>query len=198
VLPADARDPAVEWQQALSLAACLQEGPVLAVRDPEQLDALVEEMTGRLELPMLIYLEVLARGPASMQLRAAFHIGLAHIALSTRARGAIAAPPDLATNEAAALRYRELHARLEPLLVRSRRAAWLSFTAVDEAVAANPALASDAVARHMIRTAREMLAGLRDVARGRAHIAARTTRTLRSAWFTTLLAVVPRMRSHPP
>jgi hypothetical protein len=38
----------------------------------------VEELTYHLELPMLIYLEALADGPAPIQLRAAFHIGMAH------------------------------------------------------------------------------------------------------------------------
>jgi hypothetical protein len=164
VIPADARDERLEWEQRLSFAACLQDGAVDAVGHAVQLEPLLEDLTDRLEIPMLIYVEALATGPSPIQLRAAFHIGWAQLALGTRARSAIAAPPDLATSPEAAERYRALHARLEPLLARSRRAAWISFAAIDDAVARNPALATDDVARHMIRTARELLPGLRDAA----------------------------------
>ena len=164
-VPGGAQDPVVTWQHVLSLAACLTDGSVQQVDDPAQLEELVAGMFDRLELPMLIYLQALEDAPASIQLRAAFQLGMMHVALSTRARSSIAALPGaVAATAAVANRHRELHARLEPFLVHARQVAWISFVAIDRAAAQNPALASDAVARHMVRTAREMLAGLGDVA----------------------------------
>lgn len=162
-IPDELRDSIIEWEQALSFAACLQGGPVSTVGHAVQLASLVDELTHRLEIPMWIYADALAFGPPPIQLRAAFHIGMSQLALSTRARSAIAAPP--AGDAAAAARARALHERLEPLLAHARRGAWLSFTAIGEAAAQNPALASDVVARNMIRTARVLLEGLRDAGR---------------------------------
>jgi hypothetical protein len=154
------------WTQLLSLAACAQDGSLAdpAVTEPGELAGMVEEMSQRLALPMLVYLDALENGDAPIQLRAAFQIGMAYVGLSTRARSSIAAPADLAASAAAASRYHELHARLEPLLATARRAAWISFRAIDEAAAQDPALAGDEVERHMIRTARLMLPALRDAA----------------------------------
>lgn len=159
---AEAGDPVAGWEQALSFAACIQDGPTSAAGEPEDLDALVEGLARRLEIPMLIYLEAIDRGPAPIQLRAAFHIGMAQIALGTRARSSIAAPPDRDASTPAVLHYRALHRQLEPLLRPMRRAAWVAFAAIDEAAARDPEIAADPVARHMVRLAREMLAGLQD------------------------------------
>jgi hypothetical protein len=158
--PADARDARAEWQRVLSLAACLQDGSTSRVDDPLQLEELVAGMSRRLELPMSIYFAALEEAPASIQLRAAFQIGMAHVALTTRARSSIAAPPD----RAALPRHRQLHDQLEPLLLPARQVAWTSFATIDRAAAQSSSLASDAVARHMIATARANLAALADVA----------------------------------
>ncbi len=165
-LTSPAGRPATEdgWRQLLSLASCVQDGSIAEATDPGELEAMVEAMAKGLALPMLIYLEALEHGGGRIQLRAAFQIGMAYLAFSTRARSAIAAPPDLATSAEAASRYRELHARLEPLLVPARRAAWISFQAIDEAAAEHGDLAGDQTERNMIRTAREMLPLLRDAA----------------------------------
>lgn len=155
-----------EWRQLLSLAACVQDGSIGAASTSDQLAPMVEELSERLTLPMLIYLDALEHAEAPIQLRAAFQIGMAYVGLSTRARSSIAAPPDLATNPAAARRYRELHARLEPLLVPARQAAWISFRVIDEAAAVDPSLAGDEVERHMVATARRMLQAMGDVMEG--------------------------------
>jgi hypothetical protein len=153
-----------EWQRILSLAACLQDGSVSRVDDPLQLEELVAGMSRRLELPMSIYFAALEEAPAPIQLRAAFQIGMAHVALTTRARSSIAAPPDLAARAGAMTHYRQLHDQLEPHLLHARQVAWVSFATIDRAAADDSTLASDVVARHMIATAREMLAALSDVA----------------------------------
>lgn len=161
---ADRPDPTYAWRQLLSLAACVQDGALAAATELDQLEAVVDDMSRRLALPMLIYLDALEHADAPIQLRAAFQIGMAYVSFSTRARSSIAAPPDLATNPAAGSRYRELHARLEPLLVSARRAAWISFYAIDEAARTDAALAGNEVERGMICTARRMLVELRDAA----------------------------------
>jgi hypothetical protein len=164
-MDASGRPNSVEgWRQLLSLAACVQDGSIAAVREPGELEPMLDELSRRLALPMMVYLDALEHGETPIQLRAAFQIGMAYVGLSTRARSAIAAPRDLATNAAAASRYRELHGRLEPLLVPARRAAWVSFRAIHEAAAVDAALATNEVERHMISTARRMLDELRDAA----------------------------------
>jgi hypothetical protein len=160
----DRPDSEDAWRRYLSLAACVQDGSIEPATDPDQLAAMVEDMSQRLALPILIYLDALENAGTPIQLRAAFQVGMAYVALSTRARSAIAAPPDLATNEAAARRYRELHGRLEPLLVPARRAAWITFRAIEEAAAMDPSLGRDEVERHMICTARRMVPALSDAA----------------------------------
>lgn len=159
-----ARNTIIEWQQALSFAACIQDGSIPRVCGSEQLEEMVDAMMERLELPMAIYVEALAHGPESIQLRAVFQIGMTSVALSTRARSSIAPSPKLAASSAEVKRYHELHDRLEPILARARRAAWLSFTAIDQAAAEGSSLRPDPVERHMISTARRMLAGLTDAA----------------------------------
>jgi len=150
------------WGQLLSLAACAQDGSIPAAADPADLAPMVEALSRRLALPVLIYLDALEHGDTPIQLRAAFQIGMAYVSLSTRARSSIAAPPDLASGGAAERRYHELHARLEPLLAVARHAAWISFRTIDEAATEDPALAGDEVERNMVRTARQMLTALHD------------------------------------
>jgi len=159
----DRPDTQHAWRQLLSLAACVQDGAVAPARDPGQLAAMVEDMSRRLALPMLIYVDALEHADAPIQLRAAFQIGMAYVALSTRARSAIAAPAGAAGTAAEADRRRELHARLEPMLATARRAAWVAFHAIDEA-AADERFAADEVERNMVRAARQQLPGLRDAA----------------------------------
>lgn len=143
-VPADARDDTMGWNQALSFAACLQDDAVARVDRPEQLAPLVDELSRRLAPAMVIYVYALQHGPGPIQVRAAYQIAMAHVALITRARASLADPA--------------LDARLEPLLARAKRIAGLSFAVLDRAVAENPALAPDPVTREMVRSARETMA----------------------------------------
>jgi hypothetical protein len=152
------------WRQLLSLAACVQDGSVEEVDGSGELGAVVEELSGRLALPMKIYLAALEHGDAPIQLRAAFQVGMTYVALSTRVRSGIAAPPESAASAAAARRHRELHARVELLLVPARRAAWVAFRAIDAAAEEDGVLARDEIERYMVRAARQMLPALRDAA----------------------------------
>jgi hypothetical protein len=173
VLTPGAERPTSEhaWRQLLSLAACVQDSLVRtgldAVTEPEQLAPMVDELSRRLALPMMIYLDALAHADAPIQLRAAFQIGTAYVALCTRARSSIAPPPELAARPDPARpdparRYRELHARLEPLLHTARRAAFISFRAIVEAAEEDPALVRDEVERNIVAAARQLLPALRD------------------------------------
>lgn len=155
------RSEQAEWERGLSFAACLQSAPLRRVSDPAQLEGLVGELTGQLELSTLIYLQAIIEAPPPIQLRAAFHVGLAHVALITRARAAVEPPPELAEDAAARARASLLRERLEPLLERPARAARVSFEAIHEAARRTPALAGDEVGRGMIRAASAQLAGLR-------------------------------------
>jgi hypothetical protein len=152
------------WRQLLSLAACMQDGAVPSAIEPDEVEVMVEALSARLAPPLLIYLHALEHGDGPVQLRAAFQIGMAYVAFATRARSALAAPPDLATNPAAEQRYREHRDRLEPLLLPARRAAWISFQAIDEAAARSGADPGDEVERNMVCAARGMLPGLADAA----------------------------------
>jgi hypothetical protein len=149
------------WQQLLSFAACAQDASAAATDDPGELAPMVEEMSRRLALPMLIYLDALEHGDAPVQLRATFQIGMAYVALGTRARSALSAPPDL-NDPAAATRYCQLHARLESLLAPARHAALIAFQAIDEAAGQEATLVADDVERNIVAMARQMLPSLRD------------------------------------
>lgn len=159
-IPADAHGSPLEWNNLLSLASCMQDASVTTVTDPAQLAPYVEAMADALAPEMMIYLGALEFGPGTVQLRASYHVGMAYIALITRARSSLVAPADLGTNVEAANHYRRLHADLEPMLVRAKRTAWVAFAVIEHAVAEDPTLAPDAVTRHMVATARAMLAAL--------------------------------------
>lgn len=149
-------DSPAGWNQVLSLAACVQDASIAMVDDPAQLPDLVEQLTDRLILVMPFYFAALERGPGPIQVRAAYQIGMAHLALLTRARASIIAAADMKPGTRAAARYRELHARLEPLLARSARIALVSFVVVERAVAMDRRLAPDPVTAYMVRSAHQM------------------------------------------
>jgi hypothetical protein len=156
-IPADARDDVVGWNQLLSLAACLQDGSISSVNDSEQLELMVDQYSRALEVPTMVYAGAIEDGPPGVQLRAAYDLALAHLSLVIRARSSIVAPPDLATNPEAALRYRDLHAQLEPLLERSLGIAVVAFAVIDRVATRDPSIAADPVTRNMVRSARAML-----------------------------------------
>jgi len=194
------------WNQMLSLAACVQEPSLAHVADPEQLNGMVDELFAGIAPSMLIYLDALAHAPGPMQLRAAYHVALAHVALVTRARLSILPPPDsLATavvstaprNRASALRYHELQTELEPLLDGAMQTARIALIVIDRAATADPSLAPDAVTRNMVTTARAMLerwpASPNDLERREPPDQPPASLTQRRA-----AAAVPGRPSHPP
>lgn len=156
-IPEDARDDVLAWNELLSLAACLQDGSISTVTDPDQLEAMVDQYTRALEIPMMVYTGAIEQDSRSVQLRAAYQIAMAHVSLIVRARSSIVGPDDLATNPEAALRYRELHAQLEPLLARSVRIARVALAAIDRAATRDPTIATDPVTKSMVRSARAIL-----------------------------------------
>jgi len=142
-VPADVRDDTLAWNQLLSLASCLQDASIEHVSQPDELAPMVARLTRALAIPMEIYLGAIERGPGPVQLRAAYQLAMAHVALIVRARCSLADPA--------------LSAELEPMLERSARIAWLTFAVIDRAAAQDPTLARDPVAQNMVRNARAML-----------------------------------------
>ncbi len=149
-IPPDARDDIAGWNQLLSLASCVQSAAISPIADADQLQLVVDRETRALAIPMSIYFAALENGPGPVQLRAAYQLGMAHVALIVRTRSAIGA-----TEHAA-----ELHAQLELLLARSYRLAWWTFAVIDGAVTEDPTLAPDPVTQNMLRSARAMLAAM--------------------------------------
>lgn len=145
-LPADARSDVFAWDQALSFAACVQDGAIPPrVTSADELEPMLDAMSRRLALSILIDLEALRNAPARIQLRAAYQVALAYVSLVTRAR--MATPP-------------ELRDELESLLVRPLTTAWLACMVIDRAVAHEPQLAADDVGRHIASSAHAIAAQL--------------------------------------
>ncbi len=138
-------DDLFAWNQVMTLAACLQDDRVPAVRRADEVQPAVEEMTRALAPTMLIYLEALEHGPMPIQLRAAYQIGTANLALIVRARTALAGADPA------------LRAELEPLLAHAFETAWIAFVAVDHAADDDPGFAPDDVTRTMVRSARAFI-----------------------------------------
>ncbi len=145
-------DDIAGWNQLMSLAACLQDDHLARVRDADDVAPMVEDMTRMLAPTLLMYLAALENGPAPVQLRAAYQIGAANLALVVRARTSLVASDPA------------LRAELEPLLLHAKQTAWIAFAAVAHAADANPAFAVDDVTRTMVRSARELRDALQDVA----------------------------------
>jgi len=156
-VPADARDAGIAWNQLLSFAACLQDTQVSRVTTADEASELVESMAQSLAPTLALYVDAIERGPGPVQLRAAYHVGMAYVAMVTRARNAIVAPPDL-KNERAAAQYRALHAHLEMLLAPVRQATRLTFAVIVEAAKQDSSVAPDEISQNMVAHARAMLA----------------------------------------
>lgn len=153
-IPGGLQSPA-GWNQAISFAACLQDATIERVDDVDQLPELVDRLELALVPSMELYLAVIEDGPGPAKLRATLQLAMAQVALITRARSSIVAPPELATSTAAYARYARLHARLEPLLEQPARFAYDLILLIDREVTLDPTLAPDAVTRGMVRAARE-------------------------------------------
>jgi hypothetical protein len=161
-VPAKLDQTARSWNQVLSFAGCVQDSAIVRFDAGDDLADGVAKLAKQLAPAMALYFAAIQHGPSSVQLRAAYEVGMAHVALVTRARSSIHPPADLRTNAAAARHYRELHERLEPALAQYAETAWLVFSTIDRAAKADPALASDPVARYMIDTSQRMLVMLAD------------------------------------
>lgn len=151
------------WNQALSFAACVQDVTIARVDDVDRLPDLVDQLETAFTPALQVYLAVIEDAPAPVKVRATLQIAMAQLALITRARSSIAAPPDLATNRASYTRYRELHARLEPWLERPARLACKLIMVIDREVTLDPSLAPDVVTQNMVASAREQAVLLRKV-----------------------------------
>ncbi len=161
-IPGGIASPAA-WNQALSFAACLQDATVERVDDVDRLPDLVDQLETASKPALQVYLTVIEDAPDPVKVRAALHIAMAQVALITRARSSIVPPPDLATNRASYLHYRELHARLEPWLERPASFAYKLITAIDHEVTVDPSLAPDVVTRKLVSLAREQAVLLRKI-----------------------------------
>jgi hypothetical protein len=162
LIPDGVTSPAA-WNQALSFAACLQDATIARVDDVDRLPDLVDQLEKAFTPALQVYLTVIEDAPGPVKVRATLQIAMAQVALITRARSSIAAPPDLATNPVAYLHYRELHARLEPWLEQPARFACKLITVIDHEVALDPSLVRDVVTRNMVSSAREQAVLLRKV-----------------------------------
>ncbi|HET9990778.1 MAG TPA: hypothetical protein VFQ65_19745, partial [Kofleriaceae bacterium] len=112
------------------------------------------ELSTKLAPTVKFYLLALRRGPAQLALRDVYLIGLAHVALLTRARAAIVVP-DL-HDETAARAFAFAHATLEHELEPFGQTAWLVFATIDRAAKENPELVLDEVDRGVVRRAHEL------------------------------------------
>ena len=149
------------WNEVLSFAACLQDGTIAQIDNPDELPALIAQFQLAHAPSMTLYLAALQYGPAGVQLRAAFQIGLMQVALISRARASLVAPADRRTNRRSAASYRELQQRLEPLLEDTAKLAWMLFNTIKNTDSEDPAMVSDAVTRNMIRAAADLERSLR-------------------------------------
>lgn len=155
-IPADAGD-VLGWNHLLSLATCLQVASIPRAPASEDLAALVANLDNALAPSATLNLYAIQYGPATVKLRAAYQIGMAYVALMTRARITLVAPPEAAVDAAAAKRYVERHAELEVRLESARHAARLAFAAIDQVAAEAPRIARDPVTAGMVRSARAVL-----------------------------------------
>lgn len=161
-IPGGITSPAA-WNQALSFAACVQDATVARVDDVDRLPELVDQLEMALMPALQVYTIAIEDGPGPVKVRATLQIAMAQAALITRARSSIVVPPDLATNRASYLRYRELHARLEPELEEPARFAYQLIMLIDREVRLDPSLAPDVVTRNMVSSARELAVLLRNL-----------------------------------
>jgi hypothetical protein len=154
-------DSPASWNQVLSFGACIQDATVMHVDRVDQLADMVNELDLSLAPAIEIYASAVEQGPEHVQVRAALQIAMAEVAMIVRARSSIAAPSNPAIDRPAAARYRELHARLEPMLARTARLTCFLIARIDQEVTREPSLAADAVTQGILASAREAAVRLR-------------------------------------
>ena len=154
-IPADARESGMAWNQLLSFAACVEDTSAV-VGTSDDIEQLVENMAHALAPSLALYLQAIQKEPAPVQIRAAYHVGMAYLGLVTRARASITAPHDL-KNEKAMAEYRDKHAKLEKLLAPALKACRMTFVVIVAAVKQDPSIATDPMTRDIVLKAAEMI-----------------------------------------
>jgi hypothetical protein len=145
-VPAELDESVRAWNQVLSFAACIQDSTVSRIGEDEDPSVTVAMLAHKLTPAIALYFATIQHGPSWVQVRAAYEIGLAHVALLTRARASL---PSSTSPE-----QRE---RLEAAIARYGQTAWMVFAAIDRAARQDPAMASDPVSRYMVADARAKL-----------------------------------------
>lgn len=145
-VPAELDESMRAWDQVLSFAACIQDSSVGRIGEDEDPSVTVATLVHKLSPAMALYFASIQHGPSWVQVRAAYEIGLAHVALLTRARASL---PSSAGAE-----QRE---RLEAAVARYAETAWMVFAAIDRAARQDTAMATDPVTRYMVSDSRHML-----------------------------------------
>jgi hypothetical protein len=140
-------DSPAAWDAVISLASCIQDRRVRVVAGADDLGALVAELREALAPSLELYATAIADGPAPVKLRAAYHVGLAQVAMMTRARTSLASS--------------DLRTSLEPLLEPHAELAYYIFTTIHRAAADDPSLARDVVTQYMVRSAGQLAGALR-------------------------------------
>lgn len=134
------------WDQVLSFAACIQDSTVGHIAEDEDPSVTVALLAHKLSPAMALYFASIQHGPSWVQVRAAYEIGMAHVALVTRARASLPS--------SASVEQRE---RLEAAVARYGETAWMVFAAIDRAARQDPAMSADPVTRYMVSDAHRML-----------------------------------------
>lgn len=134
------------WNAVLSFAGCIQDNRVLRVERREQLPGLIVQLHEGLAPSLQFYVMALQLAPPPIQLRAAYAVGLAHVAMLTRARASLADP--------------RLGDELERLLDRDARLAHRVFSTIVEISTGNPELAQDPMGRYIVRSSARFAAQL--------------------------------------
>jgi len=154
-IPADARESGMAWNQLLSFAACVEDTRAV-VGTSGDIEQVVQDMAHALAPSLALYLQAIEKGPGPVQIRAAYHVGMAYIGLVTRARATITAPTDL-KNEKAMAEFRDKHAKLEKLLAPALKACRMTFVVIVAAAKQDPSIISDEVTRSIVLKAAEMI-----------------------------------------
>jgi hypothetical protein len=145
-VPAELDDSMRAWDQVLSFTACIQDATIARVAEDEDPSVAVATLAHKLSPAMTLYFASIQHGPPWVQVRAAYEIGLAHVALIVRARASLVSGSSA-----------EQHARLEAAIARYAETAWMVFAAIDRAAQQDAALASDPVTRYVVQSSRQML-----------------------------------------
>jgi hypothetical protein len=148
-VPAEHDESMRAWDQVLSFAACIQDSSVGKIGADEDPSVAVATLAHKISPTMALYFASIQHGPPWVQVRAAYEIGLAHVALLTRARASLA--------KASSAEQRQ---RLEAAIAHYAEAAWMVFAAIERAASQDPRMAADPVTRFMVADAHHQLDAL--------------------------------------